>query len=261
MLKRLIVLFTILPFGIYAQTVLLNEDFNSGLPATWSTINGDNLTPATEVDSFDQAWIPFNYNGDTCVASTSYYSPAGQSEDFLVTPKITIGTYSKLVWSARSYDASYPDNYVVLISTTDSLEVSFTDTLFYQEEENFYWQQRSVHLDLEGYANQDIYVAFKNCTTDGFILLLDDIKISTSENASIVESQSAEMIIYPNPTSDFIFIKGFVEGNTVNIYNMSGDLILTSNQPEISLQQLLSGTYICEIISQENNQRIKIQKF
>ena len=88
---------TICVSHITAQEITLEENFDEGIPSSWSTFNMDGHTPAEIVTEFTAAWIPYTVDGDTCVASTSYYDPAGQAEDFLVTEKFEIGNFSKLV--------------------------------------------------------------------------------------------------------------------------------------------------------------------
>ncbi len=59
---------------------------------------------------------------------------------------------------------------------------------------------------------------------------------------------------YPNPTSDWIKIESTTLINTVNIYNLNGQLMLkqnNSNQLDVSL--LEKGIYIIEIINAEQN--------
>lgn len=233
----------------FAQSVIFSEDFNSGIPSTWALVNSDGLTPAEAVDTFDNAWISFVDNGDTCAASTSYYEPTGQASDYLISPKITLNTFTKLVWSARSYDASYPDGYVVLISSTDSLIGSFTDTLMAVEAEFYYWHSRSVQLDLEGYANEDVYIAFKNNTTDGYILMLDDVRVMGSDFASAQENEAAVISVYPNPASDFIQINGTEAGSIYSCYSIAGELLFTASSARIDVSNLQSGTYFIQVHS------------
>lgn len=248
-------------FSLHAQTVLLEENFNSGIPSNWAVVNADNLTPASAVSEFTNAWISFNHNGDTCAASTSFYSPEGQSADYLITPKLSIPTFSKLVWSAQSYDASFPDGYVVLISTTDSLIGSFTDTLLSVTEEIYYWQTRSVQIDLEGYANQDVYIAFKNITNDGYILMIDDVSVLVSDFATVTEKVKPAVTIYPNPTHDLIFVDGLESGDLITIYSAIGQVVLTSYEREIDLSNLESGIYLYTIQSKSGKTSGTVVRF
>jgi hypothetical protein len=248
----LIAVCSILFSNSFAQSIIFFEEFNSGIPSTWAMVDNDGLTPAEAVDTFDNAWISFIDNDDTCVASTSYYTPTGQASDYLISPKISLNTFTKLVWKARSYDASYADDYLVLISSTDSLMGSLTDTIMVVEEEYYYWHSRSVQLDLEGYANQDVYIAFKNITNDGYILMIDDVKVMGSNFASVEENKTPLISIYPNPTSDIIQING-VEAESIYVcYSVTGELLFTGSSSRIDVSSLQPGTYFVQISTSDN---------
>jgi hypothetical protein len=233
-----------------AQIVIFEEHFELGIPATWDNVGDDSNTLDSAVMQYGPKW--FNYTGeaDTCAGSTSYFNPTGQNHDYLITPKLSLATFSKLVWSARSVDASYPDGYLVLISGTDSLLASFTDTVFVQAEEFSFWQTRSVQLDLEGYANQDVYIAFLNNTNDGFILLLDDVKLLGSDFAGTLEESQPLYTVYPNPVSEMLTISNFNAGDKIAVYHSSGSLILEVDQPTIDVSQMAPGSYIIQIKNQ-----------
>ena len=66
----------------------------------------------------------------------------------------------------------------------------------YVAAENPIWNRKSILLDTLGYANQDVYIAFKNITQDGFILLIDDIWLEVSDFASIPADPTIEFEIY-----------------------------------------------------------------
>ena len=211
-------------FSVYGQTPLLTEDFNSGIPATWTIIDNDGLTPDSSILAFTPSdWYSLDSGTDTCAASTSYYDPTGQSEDYLISPQLSIATYTKISWRGKSYDASYPDGYSVLISTTDTQASSFTDTLLTVDSEGSVWSDRSIHLDVEGYANQDVYIAFYHNTNDGYILQIDDFGVYVSDNASINDNENVEISVFPNPTTDFINILNCDASDfTVRIVSMDG---------------------------------------
>lgn len=251
---RKIVFLLLIVSGISAnaQTILFEENFTTSIPSTWALVDNDNLIPASTPYIFDNAWIKIGSNGDSCAASTSYYTPSGQSADYLITPKLSLVTFSKLVWKARSYDASYPDSYLVLISSTDSLIGSFTDTLIFVDQENYYWQTRSIQLDLEAYANQDVYIAFKNITTDGYILLIDMVKLLGSDFAIVEEVDETVYTVYPNPAQDQITISNFKQGDLVSVFSMDGKLLLNSSESSVNISELKAGTYLIKIVSQDN---------
>lgn len=233
---------------VSAQMVLLEEDFSSGIPSNWTIVNADGLTPDDAVSQFTDGWIYYESEDDSSAASTSFYNPVGQSMDYLILPKLDLLSFSKLVWSARSVDASYPDGYYVLVSTTDSLVESFTDTLLTIDAENFIWEKRGLLLDTAGYANQEIFIAFQNFTNDGFILELDDIKVLSDDNVSIPENKENTIVVYPNPTQEYLYVQhDFTESPNFQIFDLNGRMILESSNPQIYVADLQSGIYILNL--------------
>lgn len=103
-----------------AQIFSSGFENNNGTPlSAYKKINADgNLVaewaplPAFNTD----AWVQFYDGFDNKIAfSTSSYSPAGTSEDWLITPAISIpnsGTPA-MYWKAKSYNEYAPDGYKV----------------------------------------------------------------------------------------------------------------------------------------------------
>jgi len=92
---------------------------------------------------------------------------------------------------------------------------------------------------------------------------------NTQENATInvtfkpvvgIEENNAQKIqIYPNPTNDEIFIKSELQIKKVEVYSMTGALLLSENNfnEKISLSALAKGVYMVKIFT---NNDIVIQK-
>lgn len=240
-----------------AQLLLLSEDFSSGIPATWAVLDADGLSPHSDVASFTDGWIYYE-DTDSSASSTSYYDPSGQSEDYLILPKLSLLAATKLVWSGRSVDASWPDSYLVLLSTTDSLPASFTDTLLEVTNESYLWQTYSILLDTAGFASQDVYIAFRNHTTDGFILQLDDIKVFSDDNVGVDLIENVKSSIYPNPAVGLIRVQHNITGACHLICDLSGREMLWSATDLIDISALSSGTYL---VRTQNGTQIAFSKF
>jgi hypothetical protein len=234
-------------FNLKGQTILFEDNFNDGISADWTLFNQDGLIPNAAVSEFDQAWISFLDGVDSAAASCSYYTTSGAANDYLITPKIAIGNFSKLVWTARSYDASFPDGYQVLISTTDSLPSSFTDTLLTVIAENATGNTRSIELDLEGYENEDVFIAFQNNTTNGYILILDDVLVLGAETAGVFENPISSISVFPNPTCDILQINSSESILNATIYSVSGQFISNESGNTIDVSRLEAGYYFLTI--------------
>lgn len=246
--KRLLIgLFAINSVALTAQTEIFNEDFQSGAPVAFTIVDNDGLTPNAATAQFTEAWTqlidPENAN-DTVMGSTSYFTPTGTANRWLITPALTLGSFGNIIyWEAKSHDPSFPDDYVVLVSTTDNQIASFTDNVGLIQEEYATWTSRSVNLSANGYADQTIYVAFINNTDDGFALYIDDIRVEINDPVGLSEIAEINVNVFPNPASELLFAKGEnIIGMT--IVSLNGQQLLRSDEAEINVSNLSAGAYL-----------------
>lgn len=159
---------------------LLFESFEGGeLPAGWTVVDVDMLTPDMNVSFVDAAWVVSDAveAGDNFAAySTSWYAPAGVSDDWLITPQVTPNATSVLSWEGFTVNGNFADGYEVRVSTATTDVADFADVLLTVPEENTEWTSRS--LDLSAYAGMPIYIAFRNNSDDKLLLLIDNIRVS-----------------------------------------------------------------------------------
>jgi hypothetical protein len=236
-----------------AQTSLLSTDFESGIPAEYSIVDNDGLIPDAQVAEYTSAWITVedpNNNLNTIAASTSFFDPVGTASRWLITTALPLGAFGNFIsWSARSHDASFPDDYLVKVSTTDEELLSFTDTIGYVQEENNDWTYRSVNLSEEGYDGQTVYIAFINTTNDGFKLYLDSIEVWKEDPVGILELNSTSTTIYPNPFQHKLVIQTNQLISKISLRDLSGKLLLTKEDShEIATETLPSGVYLISIV-------------
>lgn len=251
MLKT-VVIFISLMISTYSfnQTTLFTEDFQDGIPNTWTIVDNDGLTPY--FNDYSNAWVsvvdPENMN-DTVASSTSYFTPIGRANRWLITPSITLGNFGNTIsWNVKSQDASFPDSYVVLVSSTDNQISSFTDTIASIQGESFEWTKRIANLSDFGFNNQSVYVAFVNNTYDGYKLYLDSVSVEIDDASGINEITSEKLSIYPNPTSESLTIKGFESTLEMSkIYDQIGNVIMVSSNSTIDVTTLITGIYFIEV--------------
>jgi hypothetical protein len=248
-MKQLL-LFILVSFsmGISAQTVILSTDFQSGIPAIYTIVDNDGNTPDPGVAEYTSAWIttvdPENA-ADTVAASTSFFTTLDSASRWMITPPLALGTFGNFIqWNAKSQDPSYPDDYLVLVSTTDNQLASFTDTIGYIKEENFEWTNREVNLFTEGYHDQTIYVAFVNRTFDGFKLYIDDIEVRKDDPVGLHEPNVVSYVVYPNPTTDLIQVASSEKIEQLEVLDLNGMRVLSSPIPLLSMQSLPTGIYL-----------------
>lgn len=247
-----------------AQTIILDEDFQSAsIPANWSVVINDTFSVNDDVNvdnvntnlNFDGGWItladPDNPT-DTIAGAASFFTTAGQADRWLITPPLTLGAYGNFVtWNARSHDPSYQDGYYVMVSTTDNQVASFTDTIVAIGFEDADWINRSFNLSDEGYNNQTIYLGFRLRSYDQFKLYIDDVQVRKDDPVGIAEQASANVILFPNPTTDVIRVNG-KQLVSLQMYNGNGQEVLTTplkDTEPVSVEHLAPGVYVVKITS------------
>ncbi|MEL6924722.1 MAG: choice-of-anchor J domain-containing protein, partial [Bacteroidota bacterium] len=118
---------------------IFSHDFENGLNPM-KVVDVDNRNPHPDKANFDGEWsVKLTSEGAVGVQS-SWYSPAGQSDDWLITPAISItDANTQLRWQARAFNANFREDYEVLLSTTDDATSSFIQPLFDMEGERTTW--------------------------------------------------------------------------------------------------------------------------
>jgi len=247
--------FAICSFTVISQTEIFNEDFQSGLPAAFTVVDNDGLTPNAATSHFTEAWtlLPDPLDStDSVMGSTSYFEPVGTADRWLITPAIALSSFGNfLYWEARSHDPSYPDNYKVLVSTTDNQLSSFTDTIALVEEEFATWFTRTVDLSASGFDNETIYLAFVNITNDGFALYVDDIRVEIEDPVGVEELADIKVNVYPNPATDLLRVESSAQIEKLEVVSLDGSILNSSETESINVSSLLNGSYFVRITTNE----------
>ncbi len=168
--------------AVVAQDVY-SEDFSSGIPSDYIIIDRDGNTPHANVSFVTDAWV---LSSSEAVMSNSWYSPAGTSDDWMITSEITIPTADPgktllLTWSELTADPGYPERYDLKINTTGQTEPDSFVTIKTVLEATPEWSTQVY--DFSAYQGMSIRLAYVNTSTDKFLLLIDDITIKGySEN-------------------------------------------------------------------------------
>ncbi len=248
MKKPVLLLFScLLAFLSKSQVTVFTTDFQNGIPSSMSIVDNDMLTVNAAVAEYNEAWICIadpEDNTDSVAASTSWFDSPDTADRWIITPALSLGSFGNAVyWNAKSQDASFPDDYYVLASTSDTQLSSFTDTLGYIQGENFEWTERTVDLSEEGYDDQTIYIAFVLRTYDGYKLYIDDISVIKEDNSGISEVAESTLKVFPNPCHDYVNIHSDFPVQKVCIYDMAGQKLIESNGTIVNTINLDKGSY------------------
>lgn len=196
--------------------VVFSENFNGGNAlGNWTLIDNDMNTPQPGYSFFTDAWIIMNDADstgmmDSVAASTSWYQPAGQADDYLISPQITLPANSVLRFDAQASDASFPDGYEVLISTTTPTIAGLqaNPSLLTVTAENPTWTRRNI--DLSAYTG-NVYLAIRNNSNDNNILFIDNflVEIATSNDdaaiTNVIRTSPYSRIPQNQSVSPFVF--------------------------------------------------------
>jgi len=208
---------------LLAQDTLYFESFENDLGEI-IVYDLDSLVANSQAASPGQWIIGSGFFANAAI-STSWYDPYGQSDDWLVLPKVSINDSSTISWTAKSFTPDFRDSYQILVSTTDSLPSSFTHEIFFVEEESPFDTLRT--LPLNEFIGESIFVAFRNISNNRDLLILNDVLIESiiPVFSSADTFDRTEVVVFPNPSSHYVNIE--VDGQaSLHVYDASGRLIM-----------------------------------
>ena len=165
-------------YNVQYRKVLFYEDFENGLPDTWTTIdnNGDGYDWYVDND-IEQA-----HGGTHMAASASYVFDSGDHilspDNWLITPQVELkGTMGVWLRSALAWE---PDNFAIYVSTTGNSIEDFNTILVAETLAGGEYTEYTA--DLSSYNGQEGYIAIRHFNSeDNMRLLLDDFRIYDNE--------------------------------------------------------------------------------
>jgi hypothetical protein len=233
-----------------------NENFdgvtlsnNTGsLPVGWVQYNVDNLTPYSSLSYMaNNAWVVRGATAtgtSNAATSISWYSPVGQSDDWMVTPQINIPTTNPVLsFKAMSPDQSFPDGFKVYVSTTGNTVADFTAAPLLTVDaapETF----TSYGIPLQTYSGQQVYIAFRNNSTDKFVLFIDDVSVqSLPSNNIFVTSANINRFVKTNTNNNITGTIQNLGGNTVTSVDMQWSDGTNNYNQQLNVNLAPFGTY------------------
>jgi hypothetical protein len=248
-----------------SQIIIFEENFqNPNSLSNWKLINDNNI-PHPAVSLYDQAWItiqdPAN-NLDTVASATSYFETDTKANRWMISPEIPLGSYGNfLSWNARSFDPSFPDDYLILISTTNNSKESFEDTLAIHILEDYRWTNFDLSLSELGYNNKNIFIAFVLNSIAGNRIFIDDIIIRKEDALSTQHTKIDKTILKSTIVNEGIEFStnDFINGT---VYSISGKEICrfnSSNFKELNeINKIETGSYFIHFLTING---VKIERF
>lgn len=163
---------------------LFFEDFEAGIPSTWTTIDadgdGNNWLALSEIpttypgdDDNSSSFSDWAHSGSDAASSPSYVYSSLNTDHWLITPQLNLQGTLKFYATSEYSD---PDSYEVLLSTTGTATTNFTTTLqTMTEASSDSWDE--VSIDLSSYHGQQGYIAIHHVSSDKYFLVIDDFEL------------------------------------------------------------------------------------
>jgi hypothetical protein len=175
-------------------------------------------------------------HGGAKMAASFAANPA-PNNDWMVTPRIHLGTNSAVKFYVKSHTANYGlERYRVGVSTLPNIipqgfqYVSGPD--FVEAPTN--WTE--VVYDLSSYDNQSVYIAIRCVSNDAFVFYVDDFTVHSNgghvsnEDPTVPALQTSLNGNYPNPFNPETTISLSLKDTApvkVEIFNLKGQLVKT----------------------------------
>jgi hypothetical protein len=223
--------FSMVVAGASAQ-IVFEEYFSNGFPESVALYNLDELTPddpdlATMADS---AWTARFISsqgfgggaGSFAAFSVSWYEgDQGPSDDWMVFPGIQLGADPYLQWSGMAITSSgdFRDRYQVFVSTAgQEIENFFLEApVFDTGEQGEQTTETFRSLNLSAFANQTVYIAFRNFTqpynagqptgpgNGGNELAIDNIIVSEGPvSVAELSINALDFKLWPQPAAEVL---------------------------------------------------------
>ena len=246
------------------SSVIFKEDFNtfSNAVANMMRYEGDHNSPTAEMQAlgFDADNEPWNFtihdtetSKDYCATSTSMYSPAGQSDDWMSTPQLYIpDEFCTLTFKAQKYRDMKDDKLNVVIWECDERinylnsnvidrmkaegEIKTFTLSIGETEEGLEGEYENFSIDLPKYSEKNIYIAFWNNNNNQSLIFLDDVMVtrnmkyllSMTSPESVVNAKDIKiegMVLINSDTDTYSDVKLTLkdsEGKEIDTFSLTG---------------------------------------
>ncbi len=281
--------FSFLVLMVHSQ-IIFEEYFDDGMPENFVLENLDGLVPDSDdlASMTDSAWtVRFissqgfaNGMGSNAAFSVSWYqNDEGPSDDWMILPGVELSGDPYLNWTAMAITSSgnFRDRYQVFVVTEgqDLANFFLAAPLFDTGEQGENIEETSRSLSLSQFANQTVYIAFRNFTqpynpglptgpgNGGNELAVDNIIVSDGPvNVQEFNAEKLNVRLWPQPAVDQLRFEMPVEVTNLrwSVYDLNGQMVDASDSRvtqaahvpvRIDIAHLAGGSYVLRIDTDE----------
>lgn len=216
------------------------------------TVNSElsDIFPANEAWNFIEINTHEIY-GEWMLAAASWLDGTDHADRWCIFPRMSVNSDdADAVWASNSGDERFPETYEVLVSTTGTETADFTKVLTVENESG----QPTLHgIDLGQYEGQEIYLAIRLTTDDGYFLTIDNVgfyggvTLSTSGVNGNLAADGKVVV-----TRDAVTYTGS-DATSLAIYDLGGRIVASSDGAAIATAQLPHGVYVAVATTSNGN--------
>jgi len=208
----------------------------------------------------------YGIEGTPCARMSGYSGGSFENEDWLISPDIIVSGLwyeEQLIFnSAKAYtglplEVKISTDYTGNPSTATWTDLS--DQAVWPEDGSFFVWTNSGIIDISNWSSDKINIAFvyQSDETQSTTWEVDNISVQAMLAEGVGELNHSAVNIYPNPGKGIFNIESETPINFVEVYAITGALMVRQNMDELSgridLSELNQGIYFARITDNEGN--------
>jgi hypothetical protein len=246
-----------LDFQVFGEAALLwdMEDGKTPEDFTFRVEDEGTINPDAGSEFNEYGWGIFNIQnhaqfGKHMLAGTTWLDGVEKADRWCVLPQVKVtAENSFLLWDVASFNSLFLEDYRVKVSTEKDTDWDYwTKVEVVAESPEF----KTRGLDLSEYAGKDIYIAFQLVSKNCECLMLDNIGLygaveKVNMNITAVEENFGEMAL--NVALVGSSVKANKEVDCMELLDMSGRVVATTVDSELSVENVASGIYVVKAVA------------
>ncbi len=237
-----------------------NEYVSLGFGGYIASIDADILMVFSDADTIND--FPMNYGDSRDAAAYGTTTANVQGQDIRLSRSTfrtqEIDAWGEITTPEGTYDVLRVNEYLIEIDSVFAImygsEAYQEDYSSFDTSYNYIFYTTSINHDFNKYPLLE--VQYDNNTDTS--LSIKWLTYEKQSNGIVKISDSKNILVYPNPTSDIVNIKTTENIISVNIYNTEGKVVKTTSKHQIQISDLPSSIYFIEVKTKNNLYRKKI---